>query len=787
MSFQLSPGINITEIDLTTIVPAVATTDGAIAGVFRWGPVQQTVLVDSEATLLSRFGKPTNLNPETWFTCSSFLAYGNRLNVVRAGDVTGNTTQKSWIGNTTNQVATYNSVSANAALQLANSTVGNTGGVVAGMILSYANNPALPVGATVVSVNATHVTMSAGPTANVSSAQLVFRDNILFSAGALQSDLNYTMYNVLNWANQTVANDAAYGVLEQAGHTFDPAVLYVSRYPGTISNSLRVAVCDTVNQYHSNNTIAPNAQFDTTLSLLTGNVGSNVMTLAVYPANTSNTTQVATANAYAATLQASLTVGDLVEVGNTRIGLQILKTTAVSNLVNSSNVFSFTVNFDDELKLSANVNMTYLNRYWEFWNSTDVTPGQSDYVFNFGNTAANDELHVVVVDDGGQFTGTPGTILEVYKNLSRATDAKAADGTTIYYKNVINQQSKYVWWANDRTTAVSNTAAFITSASGADPLTMSLVGGADGLDETNIAFGTIALGYDLYQSAEDIDISLVLQGKAIGDPVSSYTQLGNYIVDNITTKRLDCVAFLSPHYSDVINNAGNEATSIVDFRNNSRDTSYAVLDSGYKYMYDIYNNLYRWVPLNGDIAGLCVRTDTTNDPWWSPAGLNRGMIKNVVRLAYNPRKADRDILYKNGINPVISSPGLGVYLYGDKTLQEKPSAFDRINVRRLFIVLEKAIATAAKYTLFEFNDDFTRAQFRNMVNPFLRNVKGKRGITDFDVVCDSSNNPPQVIDSNQFVGDIYIKPARSINFIQLNFIAVPTGVAFSEVVNKTGA
>jgi phage tail sheath protein FI len=208
------------------------------------------------------------------------------------------------------------------------------------------------------------------------------------------------------------------------------------------------------------------------------------------------------------------------------------------------------------------------------------------------------------------------------------------------------------------------------------------------------------------------------------------------------------------------------------------------LDSGYKYQYDRYNDIYRWIPLNGDVAGLCARTDQTNDAWWSPAGLNRGNIKNVVKLAWNPRKAERDVLYNNGVNPVVTFPGQGTVLYGDKTLLAKPSAFDRINVRRLFIVLEKAISTAAKYSLFEFNDAFTRAQFKNLVTPYLRNIQGRRGITDFLVVCDETNNTAQVIDSNQFVGDIYIKPARSINFIQLNFVAVGTGVQFSEVVGK---
>jgi phage tail sheath protein FI len=244
------------------------------------------------------------------------------------------------------------------------------------------------------------------------------------------------------------------------------------------------------------------------------------------------------------------------------------------------------------------------------------------------------------------------------------------------------------------------------------------------------------------------------------------------------------VAFISPDQADTVNVPGRELQNVIDFRNLLRSTSYAVLDSGYKYQYDKYNDVYRYVPLNGDTAGLCVRTDTTRDPWFSPAGFNRGQIKNVVKLAFNPDKADRDQLYKNGINPVVNFPGQGVVLYGDKTLLAKPSAFDRINVRRLFIVLEKAIATASKFTLFEFNDEFTRASFRNLVEPFLRDVQGRRGIFDFRVVCDDTNNTPEVIDRNEFRGDIYIKPARSINFIQLNFVAVRTGVEFEEIVGR---
>jgi phage tail sheath protein FI len=386
-------------------------------------------------------------------------------------------------------------------------------------------------------------------------------------------------------------------------------------------------------------------------------------------------------------------------------------------------------------------------------------------------------MHVVVIDEGGKFTGVPGTILEVYESVSRATDSKTIDGSTNYFKDIINDASQYIYSVRALSgTGVAN--ALNLTNSTLDIASFPFKLGKDGADESNIGMTNLASAYDMFASAEDVDISLVLTGK------SNSVQLANYLIDNIAETRKDCVVFVSPQKGNVVNNIGQEADSVVSFRNNLRSTSYAVLDSGYKYMYDRYNDIYRWVPLNGDVAGLCVRTDNTNDPWWSPAGLNRGQIKNIVRLAYNPRKADRDTLYKSGINPVVTFPGQGTVLFGDKTLLAKPSAFDRINVRRLFIVLEKAIATASKFTLFEFNDSFTRAQFRNLVIPYLRDVQGRRGVTDFLVVCDESNNTPEVIDRNEFVGDIYIKPARSINFIQLNFVAVRTGVSFSEVVGQ---
>ena len=297
----------------------------------------------------------------------------------------------------------------------------------------------------------------------------------------------------------------------------------------------------------------------------------------------------------------------------------------------------------------------------------------------------------------------------------------------------------------------------------------------------------------MFQNPTDVQINLVLQGKPIGGTYNSGAagaitannfNLANYLIDNIATTRKDCVVFVTPDDSIVYNNKGNESTALVAWRNTLHSTSYAVMDSGYKYQYDRYNDVYRYVPTNGDIAGLCVATDLATDPWYSPAGFNRGQIKNLIRMRYNPSQTDRDLLYANAINPVVTFQGQGTILFGDKTLTNKPSAFDRINVRRLFITIEQAIRTASDYTLFEFNDSFTRSNFVNLITPYLKNIKSLRGITDFYVVCDESNNTPQRIDSNQFWCDIYIKPARSINFIQLNFVAVATGVQFTEVLGQ---
>ena len=407
-----------------------------------------------------------------------------------------------------------------------------------------------------------------------------------------------------------------------------------------------------------------------------------------------------------------------------------------------------------------------------------------------------DEVHVVVYTTDPTITGNTGEILESYAFLSKAKNGKTADGEVNWYVEAVNSASKWVYLLNEETAATSAVNGDTNSNSIGATLTAvsedvfdtfdSNVEGTDsgirryalgnGTDGTEVTAANIATGYDVLADVEVVDVNLLITG-------SHAKGIAKYVIE-IGETRKDCVTFVSPDRASAVTSPS--STSIVDYFNNSTDgfnsTSYAFFDSGWKRQYDRYNDEYFWIPLNPDMAGLVARTEATNDAWWSPAGLNRGYIKNVVKLSFNPNQTERDELYKLRVNPVVTMRGQGTLLFGDKTALSRPSAFDRINVRRLFIVLEKAIATAAKYQLFEFNDDFTRRLFVNAVEPFLADVKTRRGVTDFKVVCDESNNTGEVIDGNRFVADIYIKPTRSINFITLNFVAVRTGVSFNEVV-----
>jgi len=418
------------------------------------------------------------------------------------------------------------------------------------------------------------------------------------------------------------------------------------------------------------------------------------------------------------------------------------------------------------------------NSEWKYKKYFGAAPGTSDYVSKKGGL--NDELHMILVDGSGEITGTIGQPVRIWEDVSKASDAKKSNGSSNYYREILNN-SGYLWWM-DHPSSVEGTAgkaswgslALNSSFKNLTSIVSRTLSG--GVDTGGMNTSGLVTAYALYNDSTAYDISLI----PVGDVTATTAA---WIINNVTSVRKDCVAFISPPL--YVGTSSSIATSIVNYRNTINvgdvNASYAVMDSSWKYQFDRYSGKYRWVPMNGDIAGLCAYTDNVSDPWFSPGGYTRGQIKNVTKLAFNPTLPQRDILYQAGINPIVSFPGEGTILYGDKTMQLKASAFDRINVRRLFIVLEKSISLAAKYQLFEYNDDFTRAQFRNLVEPFLRDVQGRRGITDFKVKCDTSNNTPEVIDSNNFVADIYIKPNRSINYITLNFVATKTGVSFDSV------
>ena len=417
---------------------------------------------------------------------------------------------------------------------------------------------------------------------------------------------------------------------------------------------------------------------------------------------------------------------------------------------------------------------------WAYAGSFDSVPGTSSYsTANGGDTS--DELHIAVIDEDGAWTGTAGTVLETFAFVSQASDAKADDGTDNYYANVVNNQSEYVRWGAHYS-SLTDAGSTVAGAAGAAFVTGSTAFGASlsgGTDDNAPTVGELSTAYDFFDDAETIDVNLLIGPEtAAADDVT----MANYMIA-IAEGRKDCVAFVSPAVAETVNNA-TAATDVKAWADALTSSSYAVIDSTALYVYDKYNDVYRWIVASGAVAGLCANTDNVADAWFSPAGFTRGQILGVTKIAFNPKKAARDDLYKARVNPIVSFPGEGIVLFGDKTAQSKPSAFDRINVRRLFITLEKAVSTAAKFQLFEFNDEFTRAQFRNLVEPFLRDVKGRRGITDFAVICDATNNTGAVIDGNRFVADIYIKPARSINFITLNFIATRTGVEFSEIIGQ---
>ena len=663
MAFQVSPGVSVTEKDLTNIVPAVSTTAGGIVMTAEKGPVDEITTISSEQELVDIFGKPNANNFEEFFCAANFLGYGNNLKVVRP--ITG----------------MVNAVSTGTAVLIKNTS-------------DYLN---------------TYLTDS--------------------GAGSVT--------NIGTWA---------------------------AREAGTLGNSLKVSLC-------SNSTaFGPHSQSGTLVNDSAAAIGDTTITMD----------------------DGSLfQVGDILEFGDTSnvpstdgapSGFFYKVTSISTNTLTIARFNPQTGQTETGGLRHAIVDNAKVLRHWEYYFNFSAPPTTTDDVSNAGGS--NDEMHIAVIDEDGSISGTAGTILETFEGVSQAHDAKDASGNSNYYPDVIYRDSKFIYWIDhistlsDGLTKVGTTFdntvgdAFVIS-------NTSLSGGTDDFVATN---AEIATAYEKFLDAENVDIDLLICGPSQTSADATGDTKATAVMD-IATARKDCVAFISPARADVVGvaNAVTQTQNVVGFADGLPSTSYAVIDSGYKYMYDRYNDVYRFVPLNGDTAGLCARTDNIADSHFSPAGYSRGQIRGAVKLAFNPNQSQRDELYKARINPVVSFPGQGTVLFGDKTAQAKPSAFDRINVRRLFITLEKTISIAAKFQLFEFNDEFTRAQFRNLIEPFLRDVQGRRGVTDFSVVCDDTNNTADVIDRNEFRADIFVKPNRSINFIQLNFVATRSGVAFSEV------
>ncbi len=698
MAFLVSPGVQVKEVDLTNVVPAVATSIGAIACPFEKGPVSEVTNISSEEQLVKIFGKPqtTSNQYEWWFTAANFLQYTNQLNVVRVES------------------------------GILNATAGSTG-------LLIRNT-----------------------------------DHYLEAFGDGQGSVG-------EWASRTA---------------------------GTHGNSLGVSICSSANNYSQNavtTTSAEEAEGQTTISVTDASVFS---------------------------------VGDLVNFGETD-GFEY----EVTSVNDSGSADTIVIKLKDDVNgagLQSTISSgTNIRRRWRFYDLFDAEPGTSNYASN-NDRGTLDEIHIVVYDTSGALSGFSAdangqrttAVLEIFANLSVNSNAKGPQGDSIFYPDVIYRQSNFVYWM-DHNTGGTNWGTDVDGTQEGDILLDGhsategagdklLLDGTDGsstdngdnidLEDGSSTYATLSLptrselsggtddyavtagelktAYDRFADTESLDVNLILGGRGGGSGDSSSLQDTHVtMLTAFVETRRDCVAFVSPHRSATVNvnSSLTQTDNVIDAFNLCPSSSFVVYDSGYKYMYDKYNDLFRFVPLNGDTAGLCAFTDQIADSFFSPAGFNRGRVRGAIKLSYNPNNAERDRLYRARVNPVVNFSGQGVTLFGDKTALTKPSAFDRINVRRLFLLLEKAIATAAKFQLFEFNDEFTRAQFRNLVEPFLRDVQGRRGITDFSVIADATNNTGEVIDRNEFVSDIFIKPNRSINFITLNFIATRTGVAFTEV------
>jgi phage tail sheath protein FI len=761
MPFALSPGVTVIEKDFSSIIPSVSTSAGAVAGTFKWGPVSEPTTITSEDVLVQTFGGPNDSNYKSFFTAANFLAYTNNL-IVNRVDTTG-------LKNATSLV------SGSVTAVTVNSTAGNSGYKPGHVTTITFSAPQLEGGVTTTGVPVFEGSALATGNFTVTNtgANYTTAPVVTISAPDLEGGVRAT-------ASATLSGGTVTGItiIEPGSGYFAQATVTITPAAGDITGGSAVATIQ-----------VPSSAL---LGVRITNAGSGYTSAPSVTIANSNTGSLGTPVAPV-----------LTSVYASAAGVKIRNSTHyISDFRNyQQSVYGmFAGRYPGSSANGIRV-LVIDNAVWTYavanpsatWSSTITknfsgAPGTSSQAA--AKNISNDQVHILVLDDvTGKWTGTPSTVLEKYSYLSKIKGVTRSDGTNVYFRDAIAANSKYIYVISTPSSAqifdlqnLDWTQDIATIATGANlrdlvsvPTAITLNGGVDDYTATD---GNLQTAYRQFADADQYDISLIAAGDVSATVV-------NTIIAEVAEVRKDCVVFFSPRNGDgspIVGSTSTAVTAVKDFANNvSYRSTYAVMDSGAKYQYDRYNDQYRWIPLNGDVAGLCARTDYTNDPWFSPGGFNRGQIKNVVKLAFNPAQVDRDALYSYGINPVVTFPGQGTVLFGDKTFTTNPTAFDRINVRRLFIVLEKAVATAAKFQLFEFNDDFTRAQFRNLVEPFLRNVQGRRGIVDFRVRCDTTNNTGDVIDANEFVASIFIKPNRSINFITLNFVAARSSVSFDEI------
>ena len=787
MAFRVSPGVNFSEIDATQRVAPVATSDAAIAAGFQWGPADVVIQVTGESDMADVFGEPDTDTATNWLTAASFLAYSNALQVIR----TIGTDAKNAVSNNTGTTGSVSIVQSGDDYSLGTiDTAGDTSngtGLIFPIGKTEGSGAGLEVRASVTNgVVGGTPTFAVAPTTEYVDASVQYV--------SLIGGNNDAVIKVVKGSGDNVEGDYTITLIHGGTGYINGSVIYSVKEDSTVDQTKFDVSIDEIS--------AGNSPAAASLTAVAAghNLTQNDLILVKEAANTTDEDDL------------------IIKFIGGSSAISIKNESDFDNITPPT-TSAFVARYPGPLGNSLQVSMYHTGTavQWLAWQGSfvqngnavtvefnelfDRAPGTSNYVLTRnGNVSINDEVHIVVVDADGKWSGTPGKVLERFAHVSLISDAKDEQGNSNYIKDVIRHGSRYIYatgsWTEisnaintNWTSATSSTSSVLTdggNTADGGAISQILAGGVvdnstTGANSNANRYTEGEKGYGILRDTEQYDVSLIISGEA-----NNLLQIS--LIDDVAEYRKDAVVTISPSTevkSTITGNGINsdKATAITDTWLTAvpNSSSYAIADSGYKRIYDRYSDTYRSIPLNGDIAGLIAQTEATREAWFSPAGFSRGNIKNAVKLYFNPDQASRDKIYKAGVNPVVSFTGQGTLLYGDKTLYKKPSAFDRINVRRLFITLEKAISRAAKQFLFEFNDEFTRSAFRGMVEPFLSDIQARRGIVDYLVVCDSSNNTAAVIDRNEFVGDIFIRPSRSINFIQLNFVAVRSGVAFSEV------